>query len=107
MLMLIKNLLLLIVCCAPAVLAQPTLSARIRAQCDAEMAAQVCSVRNDADDYAGAQSILLGRLGRVPLATYLRVRAAGDGMCALVESYCAAAPDGDECRIARSRWGGE
>jgi hypothetical protein len=79
---------------------------RLQASCEQAMASGLCKLENASADYpASTATVLLGNQGRVPLATYLRVRASGNGMCTLAAGYCRTAPGGDECKVAKAMWG--
>lgn len=101
-----KRLVFLLALAAPLALAQSTWADRLQAECDFQMALGVCKVENDASDYPpGTSSVLIAGVGRVPLATYLRVRSAGPQMCSIAAQYCRESPAGDECKVARAFWG--
>ena len=48
--------------------------------------------------------MLIAGVGRIRTDAYLRIRNAGDNMCAVVREVCTADWAGDECKAARALW---
>lgn len=77
----------------------------IVAECERQMALDVCRVAIDKSKYPPNATVLIAGVGRLPLDAYLKVRNADKQMCVLARAYCTKAPDGNECKTAKAFWG--
>lgn len=62
----------------------------------------VC-VALDRKDYPNS-TILVAGVGRIQTDSYLKIRNAGDQMCAVVREVCTAEFNSDDCMAARALW---
>jgi hypothetical protein len=67
------------------------------------MAQNVCRVALDRKDYPNGYVLVAG-VGRINADSYLKIRNAGDQMCAVVRDVCTADFNGQDCKAARALW---
>lgn len=74
------------------------------AECERQMQQTICTVQLDASQYDPTAKLVIPGVGRVSLASYIKLRSADKEMCNMAKKYCTEYPDGDECKIAKSFW---